>query len=299
MVPGIYKYQRIDVFTDRPFCGNPLAVFTQSNGLDTESMQRIARELHLSETTFVVPAGDSSYDYTVRIFSPVAELPSAGSPSIGTVFALAREENLRNRGRVVLDEKGGAVSVTLVAPMITMKQPCPTVGDFITEVDGAAAMLSLTRLDLMRGAPPRVVTCGTPFTLVPVRDRAALAQIEFRTDIWRRTLARGQAPTVVAFTQDVEPRYAAQVRVFAPLLGVYEDPATATACGAVGGYLVAQRLRPGKEARHMVMAQGVELGRPSDVHVMLDCKDDQPMSLRVGGTCVWMGQGEIHVLPES
>jgi trans-2,3-dihydro-3-hydroxyanthranilate isomerase len=299
MTSRVYRYQRIDVFTDRPFCGNPLAVFTRAAGLDGPTMQLIARELNLSETAFVVPAGDSSHDYTIRIFSPGAELAKAESPSLGTVFALAREASLKNDGRVVLDSKGGAVSVTMTAPMITMKHPCPKMGDFIAEVDAAAAMLSLNRLDLVAEAPPRVVQCGTAFTLVPLRDLHALCRIEFRTDIWRRTLGEGPSPTVVAFTQDAKSPYAARVRVFAPLLGVREDPATATACGAVGAYLVAHKLVTPRVARRMVMAQGVELGRASDVHVMLECENLAPKTLRIGGTCVWMGQGEIHLSPEA
>lgn len=295
MVTGVYRYQRIDVFTDRPFCGNPLAVFTRAEGLDADSMQRIARELHLSETTFVFPSGDQGFDYDVRIFSPLAELPTAGAPSLGTVFALAREEKNRADGRFVLQQKDGPVSVTMVAPMMTMKQPCPQVLDPVEEADAVVAMLCLNRADLIPGLLPRRVDCLNPYTVVPLANRAALRSVEFRMDIWRRTLARGSAPTVVAFTTDVRPPHVARVRVFAPAFGIHEDPATAPACGAVAAYMVQAGLLSAEEAKQVVISQGVEMGRPSDVHVMLNCEGNQPMSLRIGGTCVWTGQGEIHV----
>jgi trans-2,3-dihydro-3-hydroxyanthranilate isomerase len=301
MSSGVYRYHRIDVFTDRPFCGNPLAVFTRAQGLDTVTMQRLAGELALSETTFVFPAGDSAFDYTVRIFTPTTELSTGGAPSLGSVFALAREEQLREASdnRFVLEEKGGAVSVTLVAPMMTMKQPCPQVLEPLREADAAAALLCLTRQDLLPGAPPYVVECGLPYTLIAVRNVEALSHSELRMDIWRRTVAQTPAPTVVAFTPDVKAPYCARARVFAPALGVHEDAATAPACGAIVAYMVERGLLWEKAAAQTIVAQGVEMGRPSQVHVMLTCEGGRPAALRIGGQCVWTGQGEVHVVPES
>lgn len=300
MPQGVYRYHRIDVFTDRPFCGNPMAVFTRAQGLDTETMQRLAHELGLSETTFVFPTDDSTYDYSVRIFTPTTELDTGGAPSLGTVFALAREEQLREAsGRFVLEEKGGAVSVTLVAPMMTMKQPCPKLVEPLREADAASALLCLSRQDLLPGASPHVVECGLPYTLVAVKSQEALSRVDLRMDIWRRTLAQTPAPTVVAFTPDVSAPHCARARVFAPALGVREDPATAPACGAVVAYMVERGLLGESAATHAVVQQGVEMGRSSEVHVMLTCEDGRPASLRVGGQCVWTGQGEVHVAPES
>lgn len=300
MPSGVYRYHRVDVFTDRPFCGNPLAVFTRAQGLDADTMQRLARELGLSETVFVFPSDDSAYDYSVRIFTPAAELDTGGAPSLGAIFALAREEQLReSSGRFVLDEKGGAISVTLVAPMMTMKQPCPQVLDPLREADAAAALLCLTRQDLLPGAPPHVVECGTPYTLVAVRSVEALSRIELRMDIWRRTLAQTKAPTVVAFVPSPQVPFVARARVFAPALGVHEDAATAPACGAIVAFMVDRGLLDEKAAQQAIVEQGVEMGRRSEVHVMLVSENGRPSSLRIGGQCVWTGQGEVHVAPES
>ncbi len=295
MTPGIYKYQRVDVFTNRPFCGNPLAVFTDAQGLDSESMQRIAREMHLSETSFVFPEPGSK-EYRVRVFTPTAEVRTGGAPTLGTVFALARQAKLRDAGRVVLHGQSGPVSVTMVSPMTTTRQPLPEFGDNYTDVDAAAAMLGLTRRDLMLPSPVQSVHCGIAYTLMPVRDLTSLANIQFRRDIWQRTLAKTAAPVVVAFTPDVKAPYAARTRVFAPGLGVMEDPATPTAVGAVAAYMVRHGIVAPAEQVELTVHQGVEIGRPSEVYVNLKTKERRITSLRVGGECVWMGQGEIHIL---
>src|SRR5688572_17372626 len=126
-----YHYRLVDVFTDQRFSGNPLAVFTDARGLNTELMQRIARELNHAETTFVFPPFDRAHDYSVRIFSPHAELPTAGHPSIGTAFALAQERPVAPapaQNRFVFDEASGPVSVSMLSPITTTKQELPRFG---------------------------------------------------------------------------------------------------------------------------------------------------------------------------
>lgn len=297
MIPGIYKYQRVDVFTDRPFCGNPMAVFTDAQGLDEVTMQRIARELHLSETSFVFPSASDASDYAVRVFTPSAEIRTDGSPTLGTVFALGRAAKLRDVSRVVLHGNSGPVSVTLVSPMTTMRHPIPEFGDKYEDVDAAAALLCLTRRDILLPSPVQAVHCGLPFTLIPIADRDALQRIQFRTDIWRRTIANTPAPNIVAFTPNVREPHASRVRVFAPGIGVLEDAATPTAIGCVAAYLVRHSLIRCSEDEHLIFSQGIEMGRPSEIHATLKVAGKQLLSLRVGGECVWTGQGEIHVLP--
>jgi trans-2,3-dihydro-3-hydroxyanthranilate isomerase len=137
------------------------------------------------------------------------------------------------------------------------------------------------------------------YTLVAVRNVEALEKIELRMDIWRRTLAQTPAPTVVAFTPDVTAPYGARARVFAPALGVHEDAATAPACGAIVAYMVDRGLLWEKAAAQTIVQQGVEMGRSSEVHVMLTCEGGRPSALRIGGQCVWTGQGEVHIAPDS
>lgn len=299
MVPGVYKYQRVDVFTNRPFCGNPLAVFTAAQGLDTESMQQIARELHLSETAFVFPAEGHPKDYAVRVFTPTAEVRTGGAPTLGTVFALAREAKLRDAKRVVLQGQGGPVSVTMVSPLTTTRQPLPEFGGKYADIDAAAAMLGLSRKDLMLPAPVQAVHCGMPYTVVPVRDPAALAAVQFRVDIWQRTVGKTSAPAVAAFTPALGDPRRVRLRVFAPGLGVAEDPATPSAAGATAAYMVKYGIVEAEPEGQLTVSQGLEISRPSEIYVSIQASRRTVTSLRVGGECVWMGQGEINVFPAS
>lgn len=297
MVPGVYKYQRVDVFTNRPFCGNPLAVFTDAQGLDTESMQRIARELHLSETTFVFPAEGQPRDYAVRVFTPTSEVRTGGAPTLGTVFALAREAKLRDSKRIVLQAQSGPVSVTMVSPMTTTRQPLPEFGGKYADIDAAAAMLGLVRQDLLLPAPVQAVHCAMPYTVVPVRDPAALSAVQFRRDIWQRTIGKTTSPAVAAFTLTVGDPRRARVRVFAPGLGVAEDPATPGAAGAITAYMVKYGIIEAEPEGQLTVSQGVEIGRPSEIYVSVKASRRTVTGIRIGGECVWMGQGEIHVYP--
>lgn len=292
---AVYRYQRVDVFTDQPFCGNPLAVFPNAEGLDTETMQRIACELNLSETSFVFPSSSGDAAYEVRVFTPTAELMHARGPTLGTVFVLARESMLPDSRRVVLQEQSGPVSVTLISPMTTMQHPDPDFGAEYGDLEAASAMLGLNRRDLLLPAPVQVVVCGSPYTLIPLKDLDALARIQFRLDIWRRTLGQSSAPDIVAFTPAVRAPISARTRVFAPAVGVAEDPATGSACACVGAYLIRHGLVDSGAEAQLTIAQGVEMGRPSEVHVLARVAGRRVTSLRVGGQCVWTGQGELHV----
>lgn len=294
-----YWYRLLDVFTDVPFGGNPLAVFTDARGLSDSAMQSLARELNLSETTFVLPPRDRSNNYWVRIFTPLAELPSGGLPTIGTAFALALEERLRQdslRQRVVFEEATGPISVTMEAPMLSMQQPLPEYGPTFVEREAVAAMLGLDVLSLTPGLPLQSVSCGLPYLIVPVVDLEAMRKIRFRMDIWERVLRRTDHPHVYVFT--LECKYAgssAHCRMFAPSLGVHEDPATASAVGPLAGYFAKWGMLEPAARMTLVCEQGVEIGRPSFLHVTLDRDGEQMTALRIGGQCVSIGSGQIQV----
>src|ERR1051325_4956136 len=161
-------YHRVDVFTDRAFGGNPLAVFTNGRGLDTETMQAIAKECTLSETTFVLPPDDPAHDWRVRIFTPGSELPMAGHPTVGTSFVLAREHLIRRDERqktIVLEEGVGPVPVRIEfdegePSFAEMTQPLPTFGPALEDRQSFAAMLSLEESDLEADLPVQIVSCG-------------------------------------------------------------------------------------------------------------------------------------------
>ncbi len=294
-----FTYRLLDVFTRTAFGGNPLAVFTDARGLSDTMMQSIARELNLSETTFVLPPRASPHHYWVRVFTPLAELPSGGLPTIGTAYALALEERLRReatRQRVVFEDQTGPVSVTMETPMFSMQQPLPSFGPIFGERDALAAMLGLDPSALPSGMPVQSVSCTVPYLLVPVANLAAMESIRFRQDIWERVLARSPHPHVLAFTLQCRSEgSSAHCRMFAPGLGLHEDPATATAAGPLVAYFARWGLLGPDPRVEFVCEQGIEIGRPSFIHVTIERNLDQIVSLRVGGQCIAIGQGEIHI----
>lgn len=294
-----YRYRLVDVFTDRRFSGNPLAVFTDARGLNTELMQRIARELNHAETTFVFPPSDRTHDYSVRIFSPHAELPTAAHPSIGTAFALAQERTITPAPapkRLVFDEAAGPVSVSMVSPITTTKQELPRFGAQYPEPHTAAAVLSLTVEDLKPGLPVQAVSSSLSYLIIPVSGLAALKRIRVRHDIWERTIRRFEAPHIYAFSMETEaPGATATARMFAPALGISEAPATESACGPLAAYLVKYRLVPPRREHTFVFEQGAEIGRPSLIHVHAEQDADALTHLRIGGQCVVVGEGTIFV----
>ncbi|MEY4546289.1 MAG: hypothetical protein RL685_2484 [Pseudomonadota bacterium] len=296
-----YRYRLVDVFTEQRFHGNPLAVFTDARGLNTELMQRIARELNHAETTFVFPPLDQAHDYSVRIFSPHAELPTSAHPSIGTAFALAHERMqpaaaVAPKQRLVFDESSGPVSVSMISPISTTKQDAPRFGARYPEPHTAAAVLSLGMEDLLAGVPVQAVGSSLPYLLIPVSSLAALQRIRLRLDIWERTIRRFEAPHIYAFCmQASQPGSTATARMFAPALGITEAPASETACGPLAAYLVHYRLVPPRPDQSFVFEQGAEIGRPSRIHVSAREIDGNLSELRIGGQCVLVGEGTIFV----
>ncbi len=301
------RYCLVDVFTDRAFGGNPLAVFTDADGIPPVMMQALAKELNLSETTFVLPAHVATHDYSVRIFTPAVELPMAGHPTIGTAFVLAHEHSIQaheTETTVFFEEGVGIIPVTLTfqddhIQSIQMSQPLPTFGSQFFNREAIAQMLSLDTADLDAMLPLEVVSCGVPFLFVPVNNLAAMQSMQFRRDVWERVLRDFEAPHVFVFTEEVvEAGSTVHSRMFAPAMGIAEDPATGAASGPLGCYLVRHgRVKPGK-ITEIVSEQGLEMGRPSFIRVRIEQAGEQITGVHVGGQCYWMGEGTIEV-PES
>jgi trans-2,3-dihydro-3-hydroxyanthranilate isomerase len=306
-----YRFVTTDVFTDRPFAGNPLAVVLEAEGLTTEQMQRIAREFNLSETAFVLPPESPAKARRLRIFTPAAELPFAGHPTIGSAVVLAATGSIALAGpetHIVLEEGAGPVPVTirirdgrpthaeLTAPEVPrmIEMELPPAGE-------VAAALSLEDSDLGPGEYAiEAWSAGVPFLFVCLRDRAALAAARLRPEAWDRISARLGFDEVYLFTFDaVDPAAglgAADVRarMFAPGLGVAEDPATGGAAAAFAGYLgVRTRLRDG--AARWVVHQGIEMGRPSVLELEAVKENGDVVLSRVGGGAVLVMEGELTV----
>ncbi len=294
-----------DVFTSQMFGGNPLAVFPFGNGLDARLMQAIARELNLSETVFVLPPGDSRNTRKLRIFTPSRELPFAGHPTLGTAFVLA------SIGEVTLD--GGSVAIVFeegVGPVpVTIKGEgalpsyceltaarLPEFGPPPPPLDEIAAVLSL-RMDEIRtdGLSPRAASCGVPYFFVPLRDAGALARARPDLPVWERCFAGWWAPHLFPFIETPGRGEAdIQARMFAPELGIAEDPATGSAVAALAGYLAASRPRTPGSLR-WVVDQGIEMGRPSRLFVECDWDGEAILRVRVGGASVMVAEARLAV----
>lgn len=290
-----FRYRLIDVFAERPFTGNPLAVFSDARGLGTDTMQVIARELNRPQTTFVFPAEDDSHNPRVRVFTPNAELPRPQYPTIGAAFALECDRGTRGSStgqRVVFEAADGPISVSSFARVLTVRQPLPVFGDYYGDIDAALAILGLTDIDRLPGAPVQAVDGGVGYTLVPLRNLSAIRRIGWRQDIWERTVARTAAPKILAFTLETERATSmAKMRVFAPDVGVQEDPATETACGPLAAYLIRYGFLAPESPQVLVLEQGAEVRRPSFLHVAIERGNSLLTSVRVGGQCVAVGEG--------
>lgn len=301
-----YRYLHLDVFTDRLFAGNQLAVFLDGRGLATDTMQAIAKEMHFSETTFVLPAERPGTDMRVRIFTPGEELPMAGHPTIGTAFALARAGVLSPElDRVTFGLGIGPTPVSLTwrdraLSFAWMEQLKPEFGDPVADVAGAAASLRLPPAAVAgTGLPVQRVSCGTPFLMVPLAtrravDSASLDPMAYGT--FSRAAGLGDLP-VFLFTPESSQADKATVysRMFAPGFGIGEDPATGGASGPLGCYLVRHRVIAPDKAGAILSLQGVKMGRPSHIHVAIGVEGREISTVSVGGEAVLAGEGTLYV----
>ncbi len=291
------RYHLLDVFTDRPFAGNPLAVFVDPPELSAAQMQTVARELNLSETVFVRSPGKAPA-WPTRIFTPAAELPFAGHPTVGTGVLLA-ELGLAAE-RVVLAEGVGDVGVTIERRAggcagTLRTAVAPTFAE-APDRDLLARALSIEPADLHSHLAAGIWSCGIPFCIVPLRDAEALARTRIDTAVWAAHLEHTDAASVfpIAPLDDALDRWRA--RSYAPSYGITEDPATGSAAAAAAGLLAASRqLRKGP--MRWVIEQGVEMGRPSELRVALDHDGAEASAVLVGGDAVVIGEGEIEVPP--
>jgi trans-2,3-dihydro-3-hydroxyanthranilate isomerase len=308
-----YRFLTADVFTDRPFGGNPLAVFPDARGIPGERMQQIAREFNLSETVFVLPPEDPAHTRKLRIFAPASELPFAGHPTVGTAFVLAAIGEVALAGgetRAVFEEGVGPVPVMIRAeggrPVFTQLTAAklPEVGPPPPPTPELAEMLSLDPADLLDGLPdeenasgdrPEAVSCGVPFLYIPLRNRDAVRRARLRADRWEALLGGYWAQEVYVFARDPElPGSHVRSRMFAPRMGIVEDPATGAATASFGGYL-ASRAPERDGTLHWVIEQGFEMGRPSILHLEADKQDGRITAVRVGGSSVLMSEGWMEV----
>lgn len=303
-----YNYATADVFTDRIFGGNQLAVLPDARGLDDRRMQSIAREFNFSETVFVFPPENPANTRRLRIFTPGSELPFAGHPTVGTAHVLAELGEIALAGdetRIVFEEGVGPVPVLIrsrggrpeFAQLSVAK--LPEVGPPPPSRTALAEILSLDTNDLLGGpSSPQAVSCGVPYLFVPLRNRDAVARARVRLERWEQVLKSYWAPEIMVFSRDPEREGSnVRARMFAPAFGIPEDPATGSACAALAGYLGAREGASDGTVR-WVVEQGFEMGRPSILDVEADKVGGAVTAVRVGGATVMVARGQIEVPTE-
>jgi len=281
-----YPFVQVDVFTDRIFGGNQLAVFLEPDGLSDAEMQAIAREMNLAETTFVLPPSRSDCAARVRIFTPSTELPFAGHPTIGTAWVLANQGRLpTSTDEFALEEGIGRVPVRLEGNTIWMSHREAEFGPPLANRAEIVGALSLSEPDLLSGQPIRTGSTGVRFLYVPLTSREAVD----RADPNLRELARAcgdERHGVFVFAPDGPANVYS--RMFAgDTLGIAEDSATGSASGPLGAYVAENRVLPVTSERiEMVSLQGNKMGRPSHVRIRLEMHDQRASSIQVGGGVV-------------
>jgi trans-2,3-dihydro-3-hydroxyanthranilate isomerase len=293
-------YLHYDVFTHDPLAGNQLAVFTDARGLDTARMQRLACEMNFSESTFILRAEQSGIDVRMRIFTPHVEMPMAGHPTVGSTFALAHAGVIRpGAKRFVFGLNVGPTPVDLewqndALEFVWMTQLPPTFSPPFEPRADVAAALGLEPADLVPELPVQEITCGVPYLMVPLRDRATVDRAVADLTAMKNLLTNGSA--FFLFSIDVgSSGQSIYSRMFAPGVGVIEDPATGSASGPLGCYLVQHRIVSGDGAGKIVSQQGVAMGRPSRIHIAIGGAPDAIHDVKVGGHAVLVGRGEIIV----
>lgn len=299
------KFATVDVFTDRQFGGNPLAVVLNGQGLSSEQMQSIAAEFNLAETTFVLPPQDEANTAQVRIFTPRHEMPFAGHPNVGTAFVLARNGKIHGQpigaGPLRFEEQAGLVEMTLIngdhqiaGARLASPQPLEMGEEVPADVVAAACSLPVQDIEMARHAP-RLASCGARFVVAELRNRAALAAASPRPDVFASNLPVETTTGIHLYCRDESAEVEIQTRMFAPLHGIPEDPATGSANVALAGLLAALDSREKLELAINV-AQGVDMGRASLMAV--EARKDRAgiVSTWIGGACVPVMTGEIDLL---
>ena len=296
-----YLYYICDVFTDTRFGGNQLAVLPQAEGLSTQQMRQIAREFNFSETTFVFPAR-AGHTRHVRIFTPAREIPFAGHPNVGTAFVLASIGEfgaIKSSLTVTFEEEAGLVLVAInesegkiVSCELTAPQSL-SLGKTLP-IELVAAAISIDAKEIVtKTHGPQVTSVGLPFVMVELRDRSVLERARINMSGFETLAAQGVMPDVFLYTR-ANDGFDIRARMYAPLSGVPEDPATGSANCALAGLLAHYSPQPSGSFSWRI-AQGVEMGRPSTLIARAEKVDGVVQTTRIGGAAVLVSEGVIYL----
>ncbi|MBW0101705.1 PhzF family phenazine biosynthesis protein [Pseudonocardia sp. KRD291] len=288
------RFDVVDVFTDRPYAGNPLAVVHDAHDLTTEQMQAVAAEFGLSETAFTLPVTDPSADYRVRIFTPARELPFAGHPSVGTAWVLARDGVIAAGSRV--QECGaGLLPVEVDADGARVTGGTPVAGEDL-DAGLLATAVGLELDDVDGAAAPGVAGAGVDYAFLLVRDDAVARARCDAAAVRAVTGDLGVGLVVCSVDADVRRVH---LRMFAPGSGVGEDPATGSAAVALGVFLADRGLIDDDVEHAFTVAQGAEIGRPSTLHTRVRTERGAAVATSVGGGVSAVTRGELVAIPPA
>lgn len=296
-----FAYFICDVFTSTRFGGNPLAVFPEAEGLSAIEMQQIAREFNFSESTFVFPP-EKGGTRKVRIFTPTREVPFAGHPNIGTAFILSKTQCLGEAAKtreLCFEEGAGMVPIALQSTeageiMGELRAPQSLVLGPPIAPEAVSRALSLSPREInLEAHSPLTASVGLPFVMAELRDLDALKRARIHLDGFDTMHATGIMPDILVYVRDTHSA-SLRCRMFAPLDGVPEDPATGSANAALAGLLA--HLDPCQDGTFSYcMRQGVEMGRPSDLKARAEKVDGTVQATWIGGACVLVSQGELYL----
>ncbi len=298
-----YDFWRVDVFTEKPLQGNPLAVFPRATGLAKEEMEGITREMNLSETTFVFPSTNPAAHYRNRIFTPGGEIPFAGHPSLGTAYVAALEGIVpKPEGRSVVYQELeiGVLPLELFVEggqirKVVMTQGEPSLGKKLTSVEGLAKALSVKPRDIgVQGLKPQVASTGIPSLQIPMRSLEAVQEIDYDMRELGKFLEK-LGPSVLAYVftfETVDKTAHVHARAFSPTDGIREDPATGSAAGACGTYLSAYGKLPSPS---FVIEQGIEMKHASRIEVTVETEGKRAKEVKVGGPVTPLIRGSLRL----
>ena len=290
------KFYIVDVFAEKKYTGNQLAVFTDIGSLSDEEMQQIAKEMNYSETTFITSENTKNGGCDVQIFTPKEELPFAGHPTLGTAYILQQEVIKQIAEKIILNLKVGQIPVSFDyadqdIDLLWMQQKQPVFSQEFA-VDTLAKVLNIELSEIDSKFPIQEVSTGVPFIIVPLKSQASLKRIKVNQDRYFELIGNTKAKSILVFcTETYHPENNLSVRVFADYLGVPEDPATGSANGCLAGYLVHYSYF-GEESINLRVEQGYEIGRPSLLLLKAEKKGVE-IDVFVGGKVIMVAKGEF------
>src|SRR5262245_59297849 len=301
-----HRYLHLDVFTKAPLSGNQLAVFYEPPLFSDEMMQKIAREMAFSETTFVYPPQRAESLAHMRIFTPGGELPMAGHPTIGTTFALAQLGRIDpSVSNITLDLGVGPTRVDLdwddaakTLRFAWMTQPQPVFADIFDNREDVARALGLEITDLAPNLPIQMVSCGVPFVYVPLVSPHAVDRASLERGLWQKACAARNLPEHKVFVFAVEDTAVLKVRLysrmFAPVIGIAEDPGTGGASGPLGSYLVHHGVVSG-DVCEFVSHQGAKMQRACEISIRITSGAGRIEKVQIGGAAIVVGRATLVV----